>query len=306
MAANATPPSKPEMQRSTRFTALLERHLAPYLGRFWLAAVYLFLYIPLFFLIAFSFNSTRQDAVFTGFSTRWYTALFNDSRLVDGFFLSLRIAVISGTLSTILGTFAAFVLVRYARFRGRSLFSGLVSAPLVMPEVIVGLSLLLLMVSLQRAIGWPERGATTIVIGHTLLGMAYATVVITARLREMDRQLEEAAMDLGCRPLQVFFLVTLPNILPSLIAAWLLTFTLSFDDVVVSEFLSVPGVTTLPQVIFAYARRGVNPSIYAAATILIVTVSIGIVAYSVTMARTQARHEREMRAAEQAELAVRS
>ena len=283
----------------------LSRFLQNSLGRFWLGAVYLFLYIPLFFLMLFSFNSTRQDSVFTGFSTRWYTALMNDSRLVDGFFLSLKVAVITGTLSTILGAFAAFVLVRYLNFRGRSLFSGLVSAPLVMPEVIIGLSLLLLMVAVQHAIGWPKRGATTIVIGHTLLGMAYATVVIASRLREMDRMIEEAAMDLGCRPFQVFFLVTMPNILPSLVAAWMLTFTLSFDDVVISEFLSGPGVTTLPQVIFGYARRGVNPSIYAAATILIVTVSIGIIAYSITTMRTQARREREMRAAERNELAAR-
>ena len=284
----------------------LSRYLQTYFGRFWLAAVYLFLYIPLFFLIVFSFNSTRQDGIFTGFSWRWYLALFNDSRLVGGFFLSFKVALITGTLSTLLGTFAAFVLVRYSRFRGRSLFSGLVSAPLVMPEVIIGLSLLLLMVAVQHALGWPQRGAVTIVIGHTLIGMAYATVVITARLREMDRTVEEAAMDLGCRPAQVFFLVTLPNILPSLVAAWMLTFTLSFDDVVVSEFLSGPGVTTLPQVIFGYARRGVNPAIYAAATILILTVSTGIVAYSISTMRRQARREREAKAAERAESAGRA
>ncbi len=276
---------------------LIQNYFGRYFGRFWLAAVYLFLYIPLFFLVVFSFNSTRQDGVFTGFSLRWYTALAGDSRLVEGFFLSLKVAVITGTLSVILGAFAAFVLVRYVRFKGRTLFAGLVSAPLVMPEVIIGLSLLLLMVAVQRAIGWPDRGATTIVLGHTLLGMAYATVVITGRLREMDRSLEEAAMDLGCRPIQVFFLVTLPNIAPSLIAAWMLTFTLSFDDVVISEFLSGPGVTTLPQVIFGYARRGVNPSIYAAAAILITVVTIGIIVYSVAMARQQARRAREMQAA---------
>lgn len=280
----------------------ISRFLQKSLSYFWLGGVYLFLYIPLFFLMLFSFNSTRQDGVFTGFSTRWYLALMNDSRLVDGFFLSLKVAVITGTLSTILGTFAAFVLVRYSNFRGRSLFSGLVSAPLVMPEVIIGLSLLLLMVAVQHAIGWPERGVTTIVIGHTLLGMAYATVVIAARLREMDRLIEEAAMDLGCRPFQVFFLVTLPNIFTSLVAAWMLTFTLSFDDVVISEFLSGPGVTTLPQVIFGYARRGVNPSIYAAATLLILTVSTGIIAYSIMTIRTQAKREREMRAAVRADL----
>jgi putrescine transport system permease protein len=278
-------------------TRFIQNYFGRYFGRIWLAAVYLFLYIPLFFLIVFSFNSTRQDGVFTGFSLRWYTALMGDSRLVEGFLLSLKVAVITGTLSVILGAFAAFVLVRYVHFKGRTLFAGLVSAPLVMPEVIIGLSLLLLMVAVQRAIGWPDRGVTTIVLGHTLLGMAYATVVITGRLREMDRSLEEAAMDLGCRPFQVFFLVTLPNIAPSLVAAWMLTFTLSFDDVVISEFLSGPGVTTLPQVIFGYARRGVNPSIYAAAAILITVVTIGIIVYSVAMARQQARRSREMQAA---------
>ena len=294
------------MRRRKHKVQTLTRFLQKNFGRLWLAAVFLFLYVPLFFLILFSFNSTRQDGVFTGFSTRWYVALLNDSRLVDGFFLSLKVAVITGTLSVILGTFAAFVLVRYLRFPGRSLFSGLVSAPMVMPEVIIGLSLLLLMVAVQHAIGWPERGATTIVLGHTLLGMAYAAVVISARLREMYRRIEEAAMDLGCKPSQVFFLVTLPNILPSLIAAWMLTFTLSFDDVVISEFLSGPGVTTLPQVIFGYARRGVNPSIYAAATILILTVSVGIIAYSITTIRAQARRERDAQAAVHAELSAAS
>ncbi|MDB5847988.1 MAG: putrescine transporter permease PotI [Rhodoferax sp.] len=259
------------------------------LGRLWMAAVYLFLYAPLVFLVVFSFNSTRQDGVFTGFSLRWYQALVEDSRLVQGFFLSLKVALITGTLSVVLGTFAAFVLVRYARFRGRTLFSGMVSAPLVMPEVIIGLSLLLMMVAVQRLLGWPERGMLTIVIGHTLLGMAYATVVVQARLREMDRSIEEAAMDLGCRPVEVFFLVTLPNIAPSLVAAWLLSFTLSFDDVVISEFLSGPGVTTLPQVIFSYARRGVNPSIYAAAALLIATVTFGILVYNLAVLRRQRR-----------------
>lgn len=270
-----------------------EKHL----GCLWLALVYLFLYIPLIFLIVFSFNSTRQDGIFTGFSLRWYQALVDDPRLVEGFFLSLKVALITGTLSVVLGSFAAFVLVRYKRFSGRTLFYGLVNAPLVMPEVIIGLSLLLLMVAVQRTLGFPERGFVTIVLGHTLLGMAYATVVIQSRLSEMDRSIEEAAMDLGCRPMQVFFLVTLPNIAPALVSAWLLTFTLSFDDVVISEFLSGPGVTTLPQVIFSYARRGVNPSIYAAATLLIAAVSLGIIAYSIFMMRRQKRLDREINAA---------
>lgn len=267
------------------------------LGRLWLVLVYLFLYIPLFFLVVFSFNSTRQDSVFTGFSLRWYTALLSDSRLVDGFLLSLKVALLTGTLSVVLGTFAAFVLVRYLRFSGRTLFYGLVNAPLVMPEVIIGMSLLLLMVAVQRTFGWPERGFITIVTGHTLLGMAYATVVIQSRLSEMNRAIEEAAMDLGCRPMQVFFLVTLPNMAPAIVSSWLLTFTLSFDDVVISEFLSGPGVTTLPQVIFSYARRGVNPSIYAAATLLIATVSLGIITYSLLMAHRQRRLDREISAA---------
>lgn len=275
----------------------LWRFAENHVGRLWLALVYLFLYVPLFFLIVFSFNSTRQDGVFTGFSLRWYEALLADSRLVEGFFLSLKVALLTGTLSVVLGTFAAFVLVRYRRFSGRTLFYGMVNAPLVMPEVIVGLSLLLLMVAVQRSIGWPERGFITIVAGHTLLGMAYATVVVQSRLSELDRTLEEAAMDLGCRPLQVFFLVTLPMIAPALVAAWLLTFTLSFDDVVISEFLSGPGVTTLPQVIFSYARRGVNPSVYAAATILIAAVSLGVIGYSVATVRRQRRLEREIKAA---------
>ena len=276
---------------ATSVSRFAENHV----GRLWLVMVFLFLYIPLFFLIVFSFNSTRQDGVFTGFSLRWYQALLDDPRLVEGFFLSLKVALITGTLSVVLGSFAAFVLVRYRRFSGRTLFYGLVNAPLVMPEVIIGLSLLLLTVAVQRTFGFPERGFITIVLGHTLLGMAYATVVIQSRLSEMDRSIEEAAMDLGCRPMQVFFLVTLPNIAPALVSAWLLTFTLSFDDVVISEFLSGPGVTTLPQVIFSYARRGVNPSIYAAATILIAVVSLGIISYSVFMMRRQKRLDKELR-----------
>ena len=270
-------------------------------GKFWLGMVYLFLYLPLFFLILFSFNSTRQDSVFTGFSLRWYEALVSDSRLVEGFFLSLKIALITGTLSVVLGCFAAFVLVRYLRFKGRTLFYGLINAPLVMPEVIIGLSLLLLVVAVQRAVGWPERGFITVVTGHVLLGMAYATVVIQSRLSEVDCSIEEAAMDLGCRPVQVFFLVTLPNIAPAFVSAWLLTFTLSFDDVVISEFLSGPGVTTLPQVIFSYARRGINPSIYAAATLLITVVSIGILIYSLFIVRRQRQLAREITSATQSD-----
>ena len=273
-------------------------------GKAWMAAVYIFLYLPLLFMIVFSFNSTRQDAQFTGFSFRWYDALTRDNRIVDGFWLSLQVATITGVLSAVLATFAAFVLVRYRRFLGRTIFSGMVNAPLVMPEVVIGLSLLLLMVGAQNVFGWPQRGMLTIIVGHTLLGMAYGMVVIQSRLLEMDRSIEEAAMDLGAKPLQVFFLVTVPNIFQAILAAFLLAFTLSFDDVVISEFLSGPGVNTLPQVIFGYARRGINPTIYAAATLLIATVTVVIVSYSVWVARQTRRREREIAAATRAELAV--
>lgn len=266
-------------------------------GKLWLLVVFGFLYLPLGFMVLFSFNSTRTDARFTGFSLRWYEALLNDSKIVDGFFLSLQIAAVTGVLSAVLATFAAFVLVRYRRFVGRTVFSGMVNAPLVMPEVIIGLSLLLLFVGAQNLLGWPQRGMLTIILGHTLLGMAYGMVVIQSRLLEMDRSIEEAARDLGARPHQVFFLVTLPNIFQAILAAFLLAFTLSFDDVVITEFLSGPGVSTLPQVIFGYARRGINPTIYAAATILIVTVTAVVVSYAVWVARATRRREREMAAA---------
>jgi len=265
------------------------RWLTRRIGRAWLFVVFAFLYAPLAYLLLFSFNSTRQDAMFTGFSTRWYEALLQDSSIIDGFWLSLKVAFTSATLSAILATFCAYVLVRYTRFFARSLFSGMVSAPLVMPEVIIGLSMLLFMVALQRTLGWPDRGMITIVFGHTLVGMAYGTVVVQSRLAEMDRSLEEAAMDLGARPLQVFGLITLPTIAPAIAAAWLLAFTLSFDDVVIAEFLSGPGVTTLPQVIFAYARRGINPTIFAAAAILITTVSAVVLGYSVWVLRQSVR-----------------
>lgn len=273
-------------------------------GKAWMALVYIFLYLPLLFMIVFSFNSTRQDARFTGFSLRWYEALTRDNRIVDGFWLSLQVATITGLLSAVLATFSAFVLVRYRRFLGRTIFSGMVNAPLVMPEVVIGLSLLLLMVGAQNLFGWPQRGMLTIIFGHTLLGMAYGMVVIQSRLLEMDRSIEEAAMDLGAKPLQVFFLVTVPNIFQAILAAFLLAFTLSFDDVVIAEFLSGPGVNTLPQVIFGYARRGINPTIYAAATLLIATVTIVIVSYSVWVARQTRRREREIATATRAELST--
>lgn len=281
---------RPSQESSPAMKNILEKHF----GKLWLALVYFFLYMPLIFMVVFSFNSTRQDAEFTGFSLRWYEALTRDTKIVDGFWLSLKIAMVSGLLSATLGTVCAFVLVRYRRFPGRAVFSGMVNAPLVMPEVVIGLSLLLLMVGAQNFLGWPQRGMLTIILGHTLLGMAFAMVVVQSRLLEMDRSIEDAAMDLGARPHQVFFLITLPNIFQAVLAAFLLAFTLSFDDVVIAEFLSGPGVNTLPQVIFGYARRGINPTIYAAATLLIATVTLVIVGYSVWVARKTRQRQREI------------
>ena len=262
-------------------------------GRGWLSAGYLFLYLPIVALVLYSFNDSPIPNVWRGFTLKWYVALANDRELLAGLWLSLKIAFLTACGSVVLGTLAAFALVKYRRFTGRTLFSGMVSAPLVMPEVVVGLSLLLMLVSVQRSFGFPERGMTTIWLGHLLLGMAYATVVIQSRLQAMPPQLEEAAMDLGARPHQVFWLVTLPMIAQSLVSAWLLTFTISLDDVVISAFLSGPGSTTMPLVIFSRARLGLNPSVNAVAAVIIAIVAIGVVAASWFIAHQERRRERE-------------
>lgn len=267
---------------------------SPWFGRGCLSAGYIFLYIPIVVLVVFSFNSSRQDMVWSGFSLHWYASLLKDIEIINGLLLSLKIALLAATSAVVLGTFAAFVLDRYRRFSGRTLFSSMVNAPLVMPEVIIGLSLLLLMVSLQKLFGGPERGLITIWISHTLVGLAYATVVIQSRLREIDRSLEEAAMDLGCKPHQVFFLVTLPNIKQSLAAAWLLAFTLSLDDVVLSAFLSGPGSSTMPLVIFSRARLGLDPRVNAIATLTIVVVSIAVIASSLYLARAERMRQKQI------------
>ncbi|MBA5639090.1 ABC transporter permease subunit [Duganella sp. LX20W] len=266
-------------------------------GRGWLSLGYVFLYLPIVVLVVFSFNSSRQDMVWSGFSTKWYGELMNDTEIISGFGLSLRIAVLTAFASVILGTFAAFVMNRYQRFHGRTLFTGMVSAPLVMPEVIIGLSLLLMLVSVQKMFGFPERGLMTIWLGHTLLGMAYAAVVVQSRLQEMSKSLEEAAMDLGCKPHQVFFLVTLPNITQALGSAWLLTFTLSLDDVVLSAFLSGPGSSTMPIVIFSRARLGLDPRVNAVAALTILVVSVAVVASSLWMARAERLRQKQISAA---------
>ncbi|KPF53660.1 spermidine/putrescine ABC transporter permease [beta proteobacterium AAP51] len=269
-------------------------------GRGWLAAVFLFLYVPIVALVVFSFNDSPIPNVWRGFTLKWYVALASDTEMLQGLWLSLKIAFMTACGSVVLGTLAAFALVKYKRFKGRTLFSGMVNAPLVMPEVVVGLSLLLMLVSVQRALGFPERGTMTIWLGHLLLGMAYAAVVVQSRLQDLNPQLEEAAMDLGARPHQVFWLVTLPMIAQSLISAWLLTFTISLDDVVLSAFLSGPGSTTMPLVIFSRARLGLNPSVNAVATLIVVVVAIGVVLASYLIARQERRRQQEMAAAHRA------
>lgn len=260
----------------------------------WMLAIYAFLYLPIATLMAYSFNDSKMVTVWGGFTFRWYAELFNDRDIIEAFKLSLQIALISATSAVVLGTLAALTLVRYQAFRGRTLFSSMVNAPLVMPEVIVGLSLLLMLVAFQKVFGFPDRGMLTISLGHTLLGMAYATVVIRSRLLEMDKSLEEAALDLGARPIQVFRLVTLPLIVQALLSAWLLTFTISLDDVVISAFLSGPGSNTLPIVIFSRAKLGLNPTVNVVATLTVLIVGIVLIATSLWIARREKRRAREM------------
>lgn len=266
-------------------------------SRTWLMLGLLFLYLPIFTLVTLSFNDNKSVTIWTTFSLRWYGELFNDTQLIDGFLLSLRIALLTATSSVVLGSFAAVALVKYPRFLGRTAFNGMVSAPLVMPDVIIGLSLLLMLVSLEKQFGFPERGMMTIWMGHTLLGMAYATVVITSRLKEMDPSIEEAALDLGAKPWQVFLLITLPLILQSLLSAWLLTFTISMDDVVLSAFLSGPGSTTMPITIFSRARLGLNPTVNAVATLTVLVVGMGVISASRWMAHAERRRAQEVAAA---------
>ena len=258
-------------------------------ARGWLFAGFVFLYLPIVALVLFSFNDSPIPNVWRGFTLKWYAALADDHEIRNGLWLSLKIAFLTACGSVVLGTLAAFALVKYKRFAGRTLFSGMVNAPLVMPEVVVGLSLLLMLVSVQRAIGFPERGMMTIWFGHLLLGMAYAAVIVQSRLLDLNPSLEEAAMDLGAKPSQVFWLVTLPMISQSLVSAWLLTFTISLDDVVLSAFLSGPGATTMPLVIFSRARLGLNPSVNAVATLIVVVVALGVLVASYMIARAERR-----------------
>lgn len=238
---------------------------------------YAFLYLPILTLMVYSFNEGPRVTIWTGFSTKWYAALVTDERLLEAAWLSLRIAFCVATVAVIVGVIAAFVLARFRRFKGRSFFNGLVTAPLVMPDVMTGLALLLMFVFLEQATGWPaQRGGVTIALGHITISIAYVLVIVRSRLVEVDRSLEEAALDLGARPLKVFFQVTLPIIFPSITAGWLLAFTLSLDDIVLASFLSGPGATTLPMLIFSSIRFGVSPEINALATIIVCLVAVGV------------------------------
>lgn len=259
----------------------------------WMIAVYIFLYLPIITLVVFSFNDSKLVTVWSHASLRWYDALAKDTALIDAVLLSLKIAFLSALMSVFFGTFTAFALNRYKRFKGRTLLSSMSSMPLVMPDVIVGLSLLLMIVSAQHWLGYPQKGLLTILLGHALLGTAYANVVVTSRLREMDGKLNEAAMDLGAKPWQVFTLVTFPLLIPALVSAFLLTFTLSFDDVVLSSFLSGPGYSTMPMVIFSRARLGLNPTINAVATVTIVVVTMAVIASSFYTSHQERKRKRE-------------
>ncbi len=249
-----------------------------------LAFGFSFLYLPILLLVIYSFNASKLVTVWAGFSTKWYGELLHNQAMLDAAWVTLRVAFLSATLSALLGTMAAYVLVRIGRFRGRSLFSGMIYSPLVMPDVIIGLSLLLLFI----ALGVP-RGMMTVVLAHTTIGMCYAAVVVSSRLVSFDNSLEEAALDLGCSPLDAFFSVTLPIIAPSVVAGWLLAFTLSMDDLVIASFTTGPGATTLPIKIYSAIRLGVSPEINALSTILIAIVAVGVIAATLMQSRVTAR-----------------
>ncbi len=238
---------------------------------------YVFLFTPIILLVVFSFNDSLFMNGWHGFTLKWYRQLFENEELFYALIASLKIATIAATLSTILGTFSALVMVRFGRFRGRTLFGGLISAPLIMPDVITGLAMLLFFVTLDSMIGWPsERGVVTVIIAHATLAAAYCYLVVQSRLYEFDRSIEEAALDLGAKPYKVFLRVTFPTIFPALLSAWLLAFAISLDDVVIASFLSGPGSTTLPMLIFSSIRLGINPQINALASLIIAIVASGV------------------------------
>ncbi|TCP89141.1 ABC-type spermidine/putrescine transport system permease subunit II [Rhizobium sp. PP-CC-2G-626] len=264
-------------------------------SRFNIASIvigFAFLYLPIVLLVVFSFNASKLVTVWAGFSTQWYGQLFRNQALMDAAWVTVRVGLLSATVATVLGTLAALAMTRYQRFHGRVLFSGMIYAPLVMPEVITGLSMLLLFV----AIGF-DRGFWTLTIAHITFTMCFVAVVIQSRLASFDRSIEEAALDLGATPTATFFQVTLPVIAPAVFSGWVLAFTLSLDDLVISSFTSGPGATTLPMKIYSQVRLGVTPEINAACTILIGIVATGVLITSIVSRRQQIQRERDERAA---------
>lgn len=254
-----------------------------------------FLYLPMIILIIYSFNSSRLVTVWAGFSTQWYGSLLSNQAFLDAAWVTLKVAIASSTIATILGTMAAYVLVRGGRFMGRTVFSGMVYAPLVMPEVITGLSLLLLFIGIGL-----DRGVFTIILAHTTFSMCFVSVVVSSRLVSFDKSLEEAALDLGCSPFDAFRLVTLPIIAPAVISGWLLAFTLSLDDLVIASFTSGPSATTLPIRIFSSVRLGVSPEINALSTIMIAIVTVGVITASLISKRSSLAQQRDQQAAARA------
>jgi putrescine transport system permease protein len=265
-----------------------------------------FLYVPIVSMIVFSFNNSRLVTVWDAARSptlKWYVALASNEQILGAAWLSIRIALISASCSVVLGALAGMALARFGRFRGRLLLAGMVTAPLVMPEVITGLSLLLLFVALGQLIGWPRGvGAVTITLAHITFCMAYVTVVVQSRLAGFDESLEEAAMDLGARPVGVFLRVTLPLIMPAIASGWLLAFTLSWDDLVITQFVAGPGSSTLPMVIFSKVRFGVTPDVNALATIMVLIVATGIAVSTAWMSYRQRLHERDLQLAAAANL----
>jgi putrescine transport system permease protein len=266
-----------------------------------LAFGFAFLYLPILSMIGFSFNASRLVTVWDAAHSptlKWYLALFQNRQIIDAAWLSVRIAVMNAFGAVVIGTMAGFALVRFGQFRGRGLLATLTTAPLVLPEIITGLSLLLLFVSMEQLIGWPaRRGIVTITIAHISFSIAYVAVIVQARLVGFDESLEEAALDLGARPAQVFRRITLPLIFPALISGWLLSFTLSWDDVVISQFVAGPGSSTLPMVIFSKVRLGVSPDVNALATLMVLLVAVGVVVSSLLLQRREKQRAQEMRMA---------
>jgi len=247
-----------------------------------------FFYIPILSMIVYSFNASRLATVWGGFSTKWYASLLSNSKVIEALLLSLKIALISATFATILGTMAGIALARFTKFRGRVLFSGLVTAPLIMPEVITGISSLIFFIMMADWIGWPgARGFTTITLAHITFSMVFVTTIVQARMIQSDRAIEEAAMDLGSKPWQVMFDITLPVISPAILSGWLLAFTISLDDVVITSFTTGPGSTTLPLLIWSKVKLGVTPDINALATLMVLTVGVGVVAAGIIMTRAE-------------------